>query len=311
MNDDPYKVLGVAKTATGDEIRKAYRKLAKKLHPDLNPGDTAKQSEFQAVAAAYDIIGDAEKRKRFDAGEIDASGQERPERQYYHQYAETDQGRRYDQGGPGGYEDLSDLFADLFAKQQRAGGQRGRHEGFDARGADVRYHLDVDFMDAARGARRSLNLPDGNAIELSIPAGIREGQTLRLQGKGGAGFGRGPAGDALVTIGVRPHPLFTRNGDDIEIELPITFDEAVLGAKIEVPTISGPVSMTIPAGVSSGHRLRLKGKGIKTGKGAAGDQLVRLRIVLPDKMDKEMTDIARRWRDRVSQDPREALRRMT
>ncbi|GHF51851.1 DnaJ C-terminal domain-containing protein [Seohaeicola zhoushanensis] len=308
MHEDPYKVLGVAKTATQDEIRKAYRKLAKKLHPDLHPGDASKQAEFQAVTAAHDIIGDPEKRKRFDAGEIDASGQERPERQYYQQYADTGAGRRYDQAGPGGYEDLSDLFSDLFGNRQQGGGRRTYQE-FDARGADMRYHLEVDFLDAARGARRSLSLPDGSAIEMTIPAGLKDGQTLRLKGKGGAGMGRGPAGDALVTVNVRPHPSFARDGDDIEVELPITFDEAVLGGKVEVPTIGDPVSMTIPAGVSSGHRLRLKGKGIKPAKGPAGDQLVRLKIVLPEKMDDEMAEIARRWRAHVRHDPRKPQRR--
>ncbi|MCB1341863.1 MAG: J domain-containing protein [Pseudooceanicola sp.] len=304
MTRDPYTVLGIAKTATQDEIRKAYRNLAKKLHPDLHPGDAGKQAEFQEVAAANDILGDPEKRRRFDAGEIDASGQERPERQYYHQYADTGAGRRYDQTGPGGFEDLSDVFADLFRNRSQGG-----FEGFDARGNDMRYQLEVDFLDAARGARRAITLPDGKAIDLAIPAGLKDGQTLRLRGKGGAGYGQGPDGDALVTISVRPHPLFTRNENDIEVELPITFDEAVLGGKVEVPTIGDAVSMTVPAGASSGHRLRLKGKGIRPAKGPAGDQLVRLKIVLPDRMDAGMTDLARKWRETVRHDPRRGMGR--
>ena len=311
MTDDPYKTLGVPKTATQDEIKKAYRKLAKKLHPDLHPGDAGKQSEFQAVSNAYDLLGDAEKRRRYDAGEIDASGQERAERKYYQDYAGTDAGRRYDPGGGmGGFENMSDVFSDLFGRRSGRGGA-GFGQQFDARGPDMRYQLEVDFLDAARGAKTAITLPDGKSIELSIPAGLKDGQTLRIRGKGGAGYGKGPAGDALVTVTVRPHPVFTREEDDIAIELPITFDEAVLGAKVEVPTIGEPVSMRIPRGASSGHRLRLKGRGIAPAKGKAGDQLVKLKIVLPDTVTPEMEEIAGRWRDAVRQDPRKSLRRKT
>lgn len=305
MSEDPYKVLGVAKDATQTEIKKAYRKLAKSLHPDLHPGDKAKEAQFQAVSAANDIIGNAEKRKRYDAGEIDATGQERPQRQYYRDHAGADPQGRYTSGaGYDDFEDLSDVFSDLFGA--RAQGRRdGR--GFAARGADVRYHLDVDFMDAAKGAKRPVPLPDGSAIDLTIPAGVRDGQTLRLRGKGQPGFGGGPAGDAYVEIGVRPHKLFTRDGNDIEVEVPISFDEAILGAKIEVPTLSGRVSMGVPKGASSGQRLRLKGRGIKPAKGQAGDQYVRLKIVTPARIDAEMEAIAQRWRDHGAQDPRAAL----
>jgi len=311
MSDDPYAVLGVRKSATQDEIKKSYRKLAKRLHPDLHPSDSGKQAEFQAVAAAYDLLGDPEKRKRFDAGEIDASGQERPERQYYHHYAGQDAGRRYDpSAGMGDFEDASDLFSEIFGRHQRGGGGDFGRE-FHAHGSDIRYQLDVDFMDVARGTKRQITLPDGKSIEITIPAGLKDGQTMRLRGKGGPGIGQGQAGDALVTITVRPHAIFARDGDNIEMELPITLDEAVLGAKIEAPTISGAVTMTIPKGTSSGHRLRLRGKGISTGKGVAGDQFVRLRIVLPDKIDGSMEDLAKRWRDHSTFDPREELRRKT
>ncbi len=314
MNNDPYEILGVPRTATKDDIKKAYRKLAKSLHPDLHPDDAAKQERFKAVSAAHDLLGDPEERRRFDAGEIDASGQERPERQYYHHYAGQDAGRRYDPGpgfgGAMGDDDLSDIFAQFF------GGRTGRPEQgvrgqFRARGQDLRYHLEVDFLDAVNGARRSVTMPDGRTIEIAIPAGLKDGQTLRLRGKGGPGAGQGGPGDALVTVSVRPHPIFTRVGDDIEMELPVTFDEAVLGAKVEVPTVSGSVSATIPKGASSGQRLRLRGKGIRHPDSKAGDQIVRLKIVLPKRIDAGMEDLARRWRDTAGFDPRADLRRMT
>lgn len=310
MTDDPYTALGVEKSATQDEIKKAYRKLAKKLHPDLHPDDTRKKQEFQAVAAAYDLLGDAEKRRRFDAGEIDASGNERPEREFYHQYAGQDAGRRYDPGmGPDEYADASSFFSDLFGDRNRGGA--GARQDFHAHGHDVRYHLEVDFMDAVRGARQTVTMPDGKTIAISVPAGVKEGQTLRLRGKGAPGIGKGSPGDAYVTISIRPHPVFTRDGNDIEIDLPITLDEAVLGAKVEVPTISGPVSMSIPKGVSSGRRLRLKGKGVAAASGQAGDQFVRLMITLPASLDGGLEQLARQWRDQSDFDPRADLRRKT
>lgn len=306
MTDDPYKTLGVARDASQAEIKKAYRKLAKALHPDLHPGDKAKAAQFQAMTAANDIIGDAERRKRFDAGEIDASGQERPQRQYYRDHADADPRGRYNSGaGYGDFEDMSGVFSDLFGARAQTRG--GRAPGFAARGADLRYHLDIDFMDAVRGAKRAVPLPDGSAIDLTIPAGVRDGQTLRLRGKGQAGVGGGPDGDAYVELGVGSHPVFTRDGNDIEVELPIRFDEAVLGARIEVPTLSGKVSMGIPKGATTGQRLRLKGKGVAPASGAAGDQYVRLKIVTPTNPDTEMQAIAQRWRDHATEDPRAKL----
>ncbi|WP_302480824.1 J domain-containing protein [Leisingera sp. ANG59] len=171
----------------------------------------------------------------------------------------------------------------------------------------MRYHLEVDFLDAARGAKRTVPLPDGKAIELTIPPGVRDGQTLRLRGKGQPGGGNGLAGDAYVEIGVRPHPLFTRIGNDIEIELPVTFDEAVLGARLEVPTVSGPVTVAVPKGSSSGQRLRLKGKGIAPAKAPPGDQYVRLRIVLPHQITSIMEELAQQWRRTAQHNPRSGL----
>lgn len=324
MTQNPYDVLGVSKTATQDEIKKAYRQRAKALHPDLHPDDPEKQAAFQAAAAAYDLLSDPVRRRRFDAGEIDASGQERAARHSYRHYADEgagfggsfgtgfgqDSGSGFGTGFSGGFsagqgEDLSDLFSKIFGRGARPGSGPA---GFQSRGQDLRYNLEVDFLDAARGGKRAVTMPDGNNIEIKIPAGLRDGQTLRLRGKGAPG--QGQAGDALVTIAVKPHPMFTRDGDDIEIDLPITFDEAVLGARVDVPTIHGTVAMTIPAGASSGQRLRLKGKGIKRGK-TAGDQHVRLKIVLPKGVDYEMRRLAKRWREHSRFDPRAELRRKT
>ena len=317
MSDDPYKVLGVKKDAAQDDIRKAYRKLAKELHPDLNPGDKKAEERFKKVAAAYGILGDPEKRARFDKGEIDATGAERPEQRFYREYAETPGGRRYrSRAGFEDFADVSDLFADLFRGRggpggagggpSGAGGGAGGEEGATmwARGRDFFYHLEVDFIDAALGAKRRIAMPGGPTLDVAIPAGTRSGAILRLKGKGGPGLGGGPAGNALVEIAVRPHPMFRREGDDIVIELPITLDEAVLGAKVEAPTLTGRVAVGVPKGSSSGDVLRLKGKGVKPAGGPAGNQRVVLRIVLPDAVDAELQAFMTEWREKHRYDPR-------
>ena len=304
MADDLYSILGVAKTASAAEITKAYRKLAKKLHPDLNPGDKAAEDKFKQISAAYAILNDEEKRGRYDRGEIDATGQERPQQRYYREYAGGDDGARY--RSTSGFEDMgdfSDLFGDLFGA--RSGGRGGAGgQRFSRRGSDAQYRLEIDFLEAVQGTNKRNTMPDCGTLDVSITAGVNEGQTLRLKGKGMPGLGGGEAGDALVEVMVRPHPVFKREGDDIVIELPITFDEAVLGGKIEVPTISGRVSATIPAGSNTGQTLRLKGRGVK-GK---GDQLVKLTVMLPDQIDDELKAFAEEWRTKHRYDPRRKLK---
>lgn len=304
MAEDLYSVLGVAKTASAADITKAYRKLAKKLHPDLNPGDKAAEDKFKQIAHAYSILSDEEKRGRYDRGEIDASGQERPQQRYYREYAGGEDGARY--RSTAGFEDIgafSDLFGDLFGEQ---GGMRGARGGtrFSRRGQDAQYRLDIDFLDAVKGAKQRITLPDGATLDVTIPPGVSDGQVLRLKGKGHAGMGEGGPGDALVEIGVKPHPLFRREGNDIVLDLPITFDEAVLGGKVEVPTISGRVFATVPPGSNTGQTLRLKGRGIKPKSGPAGDQLVKLTVVLPDRIDDDLKNFAEEWRKSHAYDPR-------
>ena len=306
MAEDLYSVLSVPKTASAEDITKAYRKLAKKLHPDLNPGDKAAEEKFKKVTAAYDILGDAEKRGRYDRGEIDASGQETPQQRYYREYAGGEDGARY--RSTAGFEDIgafSDLFGDLFG--ERGGMRGGRGARFSMRGSDAQYRLDVDFLDAVNGTKTRITLPDGGTLDVTIPPGVADGQVLRLRGKGNPGIGEGEPGDALIEIHVRPHPVFKREGNDIVLEVPITFDEAVLGGKIEVPTIGGRVFATVPTGSNTGQTLRLKGRGIKT-KGSAGDQLVKLSIILPDRIDDDLKRFAETWREAHRYDPRRKLK---
>jgi DnaJ-class molecular chaperone len=289
MAEDPYKVLGVARDATDEEVRRAYRKLAKQLHPDLNPSNRAAAEErFKRVSAAYEIVGDPEKRRQYDRGEIDASGEQRRGFHRAHAGAGPFAGRR-----PADDFGFGDIFSDLF------GAARGRASagGFGTQGRDVRYTLDVDFLEAATGVKKRVTMPDGGVLDLAVPEGVADGQILRLKGKGAPGLRGGLAGDALIEIKVKPHPNFKRVGEDIEYDLPITIDEAVLGAKIEVPTISGRVQLTIPKGASSGRVFRLKGKGVRnTSNGRTGDQLVMVRIVLPDRIDDKLSYFLSEWR---------------
>lgn len=294
---DPYQILGVTREATQDEIRGAYRRLAKKYHPDLHPGDKESETRFKEVASAYDILGDEKKRVRFDSGEIDASGAERqqPQSQTYRQHAEAGPGFKYQPHWEGAdFGDQEDIFADLF-------GRRGART--KARGPDIGYTFSIDFTEAMTGAKKRVVMADGKALDITIPAGLKDGQTLRLRGQGQPGFGGGEAGDALVEIHVKPHPGFRRDGNNIRSILPVTLGEALAGAKVRVETITGPVTLTVPKGSNTGTVLRLRGKGVPSERGA-GDQLVELQVVLPDKPDDELIRLVTEWESKNPYTPR-------
>lgn len=298
---NPYEVLGVAATASPAEIQSAYRKLAKKLHPDLNPGDKAAEDKFKEVAAAYDLLGDAEKRRRFDAGEIDATGAERPQQHFYRDFATEDGGHPYtSNAGFADFMDADDAFAELLRRGQRARANR--------RGPDMHYRLPIDFVESITGANRRLTLPDGSTLDVKIPAGLVDGQVLRLKGKGAPGTGEGGPGDALIEVEVRPDPRFTREGDDISLEVLISLSEAVLGGRIRVPTPAGDVTMTVPKGSNTGTTLRLKGKGAPRRGGGQGDELVRLKVVLPRPPDPELEAFVANWEKGKAYNPREDVK---
>ena len=288
MASDPYTVLGVKRDASQDDIQKAYRRLAKKLHPDLNPGNKKAEEQFKDVSAAYDLLGDAEKRARFDRGEIDASGQERPAQHFYRDFAEGGGHAYSSDAGFADFAGAEDIISEIFGRQGRSNARR--------RGSDVQYHLALDFLDAINGGKQQLKLPDGSSLDVTIPPGIRSGQVLRLRGKGRPGLNGGPAGDALIEIEVRPHPVFKRRGNDIHVELPIPLADAVLGGKISVPTPAGPVTMTVPKWSNTGTVLRLKGKGVPRTDGASGDEYVTLKVMLPDKPDPDLERLITQWR---------------
>ncbi len=298
---NPYEILGVSPKAAAGEIQSAYRRLAKKLHPDLNPGDKSAEEKFKEVAGAYNLLGDAEKRKRFDAGEIDASGAERQQHPYYREYASADQGHAYEDGS--GYADFmegEDPFAELLRRSQQARANR--------RGQDMHYRLTIDFVDSITGATRRLTMPDGSTLDVKIPPGLLDGQTIRLKGKGAPGAGKGGPGDALIEVEVLPDRRFTRDGDDITLELLISLSEAVLGGKVRVATPTGDVTMAVPRGSNTGTTLRLKGKGAPRRGGGYGDEFVKLKVVLPKPPDPELEAFVANWTAGKDFNPREDAR---
>ncbi len=297
---DPYETLGVAKTASAEEIRSAYRKLAKKLHPDLNPGDKQAEERFKEVSVANDLLSDHEKRRRFDAGEIDASGAEKtpPNARYYRDYA-AEGGHPYEaHGAYGDFAQGDDLFAELL---RRSAEQARRRPG-----ADLHYELPIDFLDAVNGSSKTITLPQGGILNVTIPAGVEEGQILRLRGKGAPSAGEGPPGDALVQIIVRPHRYFRREGDDILLDLPVSVKEAALGAEVRTPTSTGSVMLKIPKRSNTGDVLRLRGKGVKT-RGGAGDELVKLTVMMPTEPEPKLDAFLADWKPAADYDPRKGM----
>jgi DnaJ-class molecular chaperone len=320
---DPYGVLGVPKNASEAAIKSAYRKLAKKLHPDANKQDKNAASKFAELNAAYEIVGDEDKRKAFDRGEIDAEGKprfrgfegfgagQRPGGGFgrdsnFETFTWGPEGFQRSRGGgfSGGGGGIDEILKGMFG-----GGRRGPQfdpehfaEAPPAAGRDVTGAVTITLPEAASGTSRRVSLPTGREIDVKIPPGLADGQTIRLKGQGMPGPG-GATGDALITVSIAPHPLFQRDGADLRLELPVTLYEAVLGAKVRVPTLDGAIELAIPAGTSSGRTLRIKGKGMP-GKDGAGDLYVTPRIVLPDGSDAELDELMKRWRDQKPYDPR-------
>ena len=321
---DPYEVLGVSKGASEADIKNAYRRLAKKLHPDANKHDPKAATRFAEINAAYEVVGDIDKRKAFDRGEIDAEG--KPRFQGFEGFGAQPGGGGFHPGGGAHFENFSfgpdgfrrsssgagggnfeELLRGMF--RGRAGGARGFGSGFETEdfggppgGQDLHASLTITLADAAKGTKTRVHLPTGKEVEVKIPAGIASGRQIRLKGQGWPSA-TGRAGDALITVNVAPHPLFKPDGNDLRLDLPITLYEAVLGGKIRVPTLDGAVELAIPAGTNSGRTFRLRGKGLKA-KSGAGDLLATVRIVMPERVDEEFKELMKKWRDTKPYDPR-------
>ena len=307
---DPYQILGVARTATEADIKKAYRKLAKELHPDRNTDNPKAAERFSQATNAYDLLSDKDKRARFDRGEIDGDGNPAAPFGYGGGGPRPGGGGGFRSQGyefGGGEADVGDIFEGLFGggRSRGGGGFSGGFGGFGrqapSKGSDIQYRLQVPFTDAATLTPQRVTLGDGKAIEVKLPAGVATGTQMRLAGKGEPGAGG--AGDAIVTIEVQPHRFFTRDGDDVRVDLPIALSEAVLGAKVKAPTAENPVMLTIPAGTTSGRVLRLKGKGFHRKGGERGDQLVTLMVDLPGD-DAALRGFVEGWAGRDRGNPR-------
>lgn len=303
---DPYAILGVSRSASADEIRRAYRKLAKTLHPDARPGDKQAEERFKEVGRAFKLLSDPDTRARFDRGEIDAEGNERAPFHFRSRPGESAGAR----GPSGRFEDISDLFSDLFSD---GGARRGRGgmggAGFaPAKGADLKAGVTVSFEEAMRGAKRRVGLTGGRAVEVSIPAGVESGKVLRLRGQGQPGPHGGPAGDVLVEVRVRSHDWFRRDGDDIRLDLPISLKEALFGGAVRAPTVDGPVEVRVPAGANSGAQLRLRGKGApKASGGGRGDQIIKLVVDVPLN-DPALEAFLETWTPPADYDPRKRFK---
>lgn len=286
---DPYLVLGVARTASADDIKQAFRRLAKQYHPDLNPGRADIEQKFKEVNSAYSLLSDPEKRARFDRGEIDATGAEKARSGFRRSHAGAGRSAGADPFGD------DDPFSDLFGAARRRY-TSGAGAGVKAKGSDVSYSVNVSFSDACLGTKRQLTLSTGKTININIPPGTKDQTKLRLKGQGLAGLGGAGAGDAIVEVHVDSHPYFTRRDDDIHLDVPVTLQEAVLGAAIKVPTLDGQVAVKVPPGANTGTVLRLKGKGIPNAeRKVTGDQYVKLVVMLPEKQDAELKGFVEKW----------------
>ena len=315
---DPYQTLGVARGASEADIKKAYRKLAKELHPDRNKDNPKASERFSQATSAYDLLNDKDKRARFDRGEIDGDGNPAAPFGFGGGGAGPRPGAS---GGPGGFSssfgggeaDMGDIFEGLFGGRGGAGGFSSAFGGGGGagggrravpKGASIAYRLQVPFVDAATLSPQRVTLGDGASIDLKLPAGVEDGTQMRLAGKGEPG--PGGAGDATVTIEVQPHRFFTRDGDDVRLDLPVSLAEAVLGGQVRVPTVEKPVMLTIPKGASSGRTLRLKGKGFHRKGGGRGDQLVTLMVQVPAD-DAALAGFVEGWAGKDAGNPRAAL----
>lgn len=307
---DYYDILGVKKTATEDEIKKAYRSLAKKYHPDKNKGNKDAENKFKGISEAYAVLSDKEKREQYDRLGSEAfgggAGGANPFAGFdFGQFTRgggAARGRRGTTGTRGRTVDFGDIFGDLFG-----GGGGGGFESEPQRGSDVEAETTIEFRDAILGTTIEMRSSDGRTTRLKIPDGVSDGQRLRIRGKGAASPMGGPPGDLQLVIHVRPHPLFERRGDDIHIELPITLGEAIRGADIEVPTIHGPVRARIPAGTQGGQTFRLTGKGVKK-KNGSGDHYYKVQITLPRDLPQEAVDAVQQIEAKYRENPRANLR---
>ena len=302
--NDLYQRLGIDKGASQADVKKAYRGLAKKLHPDRNKDDKKIGERFKEVSAAYSVLGDKEQRARYDRGEIDENGNQKAPAGGF--------GGGFGGGGAGfgggarsnrgfNMEDAEDLFSEFFSFSGRRNGPRTKNNPYTAagrsKGLDINYQLTIGFEESISGGSRRLQLNDGRSVDIKVPPGIKDGQVIRLSGQGGPGVGGAPKGDALLEVRVSKHPYYQRSGDDILLELPISIDEAVLGGDIQVPTPSGRLTIRIPRNSSTGKRLRLKGKGVER-KDKVGNMYVTLKIVLPETRDLELEKLVKGWTPR-------------
>jgi DnaJ-class molecular chaperone len=319
---DPYEVLGVPRTASQDDVKKAYRKLAKKLHPDANKNDAKAAVKFAELNAAYEILSDEPKRKAFDRGEIDAEGKPRFRGfegahpggggfEGFETFTWGPEGVRRSGGrGGGGFGGIDDILKNMFgdAARGRQADFGNQFEDFTPprRGRDVTADVTISLAEAAKGGGRRVHLPNGKEVEVKIPVGLTTGQQIRLKGQGQPGAAGAPAGDVLITVTIAPHPFLKPDGANLRVEVPITLYEAVLGGKVRVPTLDGAVELAIPPGTSAGRTFRLKGKGLPS-KNGRGDLYASVRIVLPDGKDEALEELMRKWQAEKPYDPRRDL----